>query len=297
MNPNMQYNLTLTIFGLIQNAERVIEPRIKDLIPLACTPGWHVTLRIMEGGSTDNTRALLNNVQLSPPKCKDNVEGRGDYPSAFDEVDVFDEPTLGEFESESSMVRSVMQGENTRTPQRLGKEDMRILRLARLRDFMRDRIRRLDSNRSVVLLVDFDLEKFPDIVLLRAHIWRLAHPQAPFDAVCANGKTAYRLRIWKGLKYYDVFATLLLNGSYPMKTITDPATKPATKEDITARLTQEIDNTAGLMYPVQSCFGGMTIYKPEVYFDTRCNYSRDLSRSSKHSVFMGNNQWDSLASM
>ena len=80
----------------------------------------------------------------------------------------------------------------------------------------------------------------------------------PFGAVCANGKTAFRLRIWKGLQYYDTFATVLSNGSYPMAQIM--SLPPSDRAAITKVLTQEIDDySKGPVFPVTSCFGGMAV--------------------------------------
>ena len=134
-------------------------------------------------------------------------------------------------------------------------------------------------------MVDFDLEKFPDMALLRAHIHRLIHRKGMgqrqiqnqgggasdqtsdgpgagrFGAVCANGKTAYRLRIWTGLQYYDTFATVLRNGSYPMEQIM--ALPPADRGRLTKILTAEIDGyPGGPIFPVTSCFGGMAVSPP-----------------------------------
>jgi len=279
----MVFNMTLMIIGLVKNAERVIEPRINDLVPLVCTPGWHVSLKILEGGSTDNTRSILKKLQQSPPNCGITEE------TSFNEFEIMDEPGVDEFDSIETMVTKARQCDANLPP--LGPEDLRILRISRLRDFMRNQLRVSVVNtgttsRNVVLLVDFDLEKFPDIVLLRAHIWRVAHSKSQFQAICANGKTAYRLRIWKGLKYYDVFATVLQNGSYPFQVITNPKTPATERDQLVKTLTREIDEAASLIYPVQSCFGGMAAYQTEFYFDRRCNYTSELTRTNKHSVYM-----------
>lgn len=134
------------VFGIVRDAGRVIEARLRDLMPLGCDPGLAVTVKIMEGGSTDNTRAVLDRlatevargaggtlgcVQLKGQLARKSESRKGAvvpaaeaaFEAAFEAIEVLDEPAGG--------LPAELKDKAT------GVEDMRVIRIAWLRDQLR----------------------------------------------------------------------------------------------------------------------------------------------------------------
>jgi hypothetical protein len=161
---------------------------------------------------------------------------------------------------------------------------------------------------DVVIVADYEMEKYPGADGLERAI-RTVLPGLTVDAgndtavaedyhaVCAYGVTAYKLRMWKPILYYDTyvppspsphltvecsgipcagvcassyqptsatrgfrhvrFATVLENGTFAR------ARNVSSVSDNGARataLTAAVVSNPSRLYPVQSCFGGMAVY-------------------------------------
>lgn len=261
MADDKQQVFDITAFGMVRNAERVLPKRIMDLVPLACDPAFNLKLRVMEGGSQDQTRAKLEGIRENRSRilCK-----RGGA-VAFQEIEIIDEPT--------DLVNGLPPSFDKAGAQQIkGDEDKRIVRIAYLRDYLRGILRSRDKTQNALIMIDFDLEKFPDMNMFRAHLHRLVQGKSTsgYNVICTNGQTAYRLRTWLGLTYYDTYATVLANGSYPYERIVAPKSPDKTLGKV---LTNEINEYTEPIYPVNSCFGGIAMYTPNEYFDERCRYS------------------------
>eukprot|EP00041_Stephanoeca_diplocostata_P031977 m.1010871 g.1010871 ORF g.1010871 m.1010871 type:complete len:436 (-) comp24061_c0_seq23:2748-4055(-) len=179
----------------------------------------------------------------------------------------------------------------------------RVGKIAKLRDVLRNiAFERYFSNSSasfrpsVVAAVDFDMMEMPVLPAILEgidHVSGLREKEAPehkltsVDALCANGRDGTNvLRRF----YYDIFATILLPNTfvfpldkrkYPKLFPNEDETRivhtPRHGEDVYKLFTREdlsvLFNGGASVYPVRSCFGGITLYKPEVYFSPQCQYT------------------------
>ena len=176
----------------------------------------------------------------------------------------------------------------------------RVDRIAILRDYQRNSLRELMKtdqplHRGVVILVDLDLKDLPSIDLILDQVQSMKNPAYPHDAVCANG------RLFRKIKgegtfpfYYDTFATVFLNDTYSFpihnrlikqtyhgEDIRLIRSKSSTKGKFTQANMFEWFEKVGALAPsgnaqVRSCFGGLTMYRSKVYFDSRCGYQLGL---------------------
>ena len=120
------------VFGIVRDAGRVIEARLRDLMPLGCDSGLGVTITIMEGGSSDDTRVVLDRLAAEAGKgaagtlaCTSRKGGAAadGAVAAFAAIEVLDEPAGG---VPAELMAKVE-----------GAEDRRIVRIAWLRDQLR----------------------------------------------------------------------------------------------------------------------------------------------------------------
>ena len=172
----------------------------------------------------------------------------------------------------------------------------RIDRIAHLRDFQRGRLRHLMGqvgSSDIVIVVDLDLHRLPDVNLLVRNAERVRR-NPEYDALCAAGTQS------EPFGYYDIFATVLLPGTFlfPIAGRLVPKFHPGEEpsqvpvaplfhkgfekknpcsalqffeKEAKKQSTSGESGTAAVM--VKSCFGGLTIYKAAKYFSSDCQYS------------------------
>lgn len=165
----------------------------------------------------------------------------------------------------------------------------RIEKLSYLRDIqrqiMKDHFRmHQNSNGGVVIVADFDLKRWPRSSVIMENI-EILNGNENLSAICANGIVKK-----KYAKYYDTFATVLLPDTF--MTILEKRLFPQSYKGETEHFVRTNDkpNTgfsqeamfqyfkqmgkgqSGGIVHVRSCFGGLTIYKANVYFDGECKY-------------------------
>lgn len=165
----------------------------------------------------------------------------------------------------------------------------RIEKLSHLRDIQRQIIMdhfRMHRNSydGIVIVADFDLKRWPRTSVIMETI-DILKGKENLSAICANGIVKK-----KYAKYYDTFATVLLPDTF--MTILEKRLFPQSYKGETEHFVRTNDkrNTGfsqesmfqyfrqmgegqpGGIVPVRSCFGGLTIYKANVYFDGECKY-------------------------
>lgn len=142
---------------------------------------------------------------------------------------------------------------------------------------------------GVVIMLDFDLHGMPNAETLVKQIERLQQPSYPHDVVCAAGITrARRNQLW----YYDTFATVMLPDTFvhPLKRRLVPYFYPGedsthvrsdnmrgkvTQGDIMQFFRSEGKKSNSGAVSVKSCFGGLALYRADVYFTKSCQYTLD----------------------
>lgn len=148
-------------------------------------------------------------------------------------------------------------------------------RIRQIRDSFRAELS-IDHPMGLVLF-DGDMKKLP----LPAEIARSVGLvlNGTWDLLCSNGQMGHA----HTASYYDTFATVLKDGSYPFKQLymdvstngRNPKREAALKHTLFADL--DIGFKTQQIIPAQSCFGGLAVYAGPRYFDQRCNYSyRDV---------------------
>jgi len=295
----------VAIVGLVRLARRVIAARIMQLIDFACRPGVSADIYVVDGSPpSDDTRDILHSLNRS--KCRDGT-------AAFSTFKVIDDgdaarwsPQCGrEFarlergdgavSTAQPLLASDTVGDKAakEASKQLGN---RVERLRALRSCSVELMRHSAAERDVIVLVDYELEKLPDARSLERAVRTVLpsdhpavlhgasqrRPLGQYDALCAFGLTAYKLRMWKPVVYYDTFATVLENGSFARaRNAASVAENGARATALTVAIK---DNPTGDLYPVRSCFGGLAVYRTSSYLATRaCNYSL-VPQSSKYSI-------------
>ena len=77
-----------------------------------------------------------------------------------------------------------------------------------------------------------------------------------------------------GREYYDLFATVLENGTMPMQAALAPGLSAGERKAIKQRLWELVEHTDKAVVPMRSCFGGVGIYAGAAYFAEKCRYTR-----------------------
>lgn len=161
----------------------------------------------------------------------------------------------------------------------------RVERIAFLRDFQREQIRKDFRNSSVVVVVDMDLENLPDPARLVEEIAYVRSNSSSPDVTCPLGLQYYPFV--EG--YYDTFATILLPDTfvYPLRDRLRQKFMPNENTELVISGHNQFGsfNPWDLMRYIQykasprgelrvgSCFGGFAIYRSETFFEPLCNYS------------------------
>eukprot|EP00041_Stephanoeca_diplocostata_P018517 m.387840 g.387840 ORF g.387840 m.387840 type:complete len:388 (-) comp21038_c0_seq8:499-1662(-) len=196
--PSMQSSVqikTVAFFGLVKDAARVLQQRVSDLRGIACMPDVQASLYVVEGGSIDATRTMLeafrHRAYDSPRAAKKTVFCK-DNSYAFHEFHVLDQPVSfsnfsAEYKSNSTSIGT--SNHNTRVDNAKVESghlnpgetfeglDKRVLFMQVLRNFQRDWMAKTHEKSpfDAVVLVDFDLEKFPSAASVRAAMASVAH--------------------------------------------------------------------------------------------------------------------------
>lgn len=171
------------------------------------------------------------------------------------------------------------------------------------------------SNRGVVILADLDLFELPKVDLLmdQAHQLLMAqqnkgelqlqqkHQKSqqpsssyPHDAICASGVTMNLSKKKKQKSYYDTFATVFYpdtfshplkrrlrsNNYYPNENPNLVRSNHNQNGNFTQRhmynyIKEEGKKSDTGNVRVTSCFGGLAMYKANVYFQSKCRYRLD----------------------
>ena len=144
----------------------------------------------------------------------------------------------------------------------------RIRRLGYLRAWFSDYLtsnESLDvSNLSSVLVVDLDILSFPSSSSL-SHAISNVDSTPNGSVVCANGYER-----WLFMRhYYDAFALILKNGDFMFYKMTRATGLLSLLQH---RFYNQVSNT-DTNFPVQSCFGGLAVYSPSLFFESKCSYA------------------------
>lgn len=193
----------------------MIAARIRELAPFACMPGFNVSLYIVEGGSSDDTLSILKTLQLTTTCVSD---GR----MAFSPFAVVDEgqvatltPACERALGGGTWEQQVAGGHAENVGK--GQLSARVERLRALRTCSLELIRQREgASVDVVIVADYEMERFPSAESIAASVATVLPPdQRPhgvsvgdavdggYHAVCAFGTTAFKLRMWLPIFYYD----------------------------------------------------------------------------------------------
>jgi hypothetical protein len=112
----------------------------------------------------------------------------------------------------------------------------------------------------VVVSVDLDLHGLPGWGVMESALRSLGGHKG-FDAICANG---YEL-VGNSRQMYDTFPLVLLDGTWMYKHLGEARQKAFFRQVAEAK--QPV--------AVRSCFGGLALYRVEVWADPRCSYDRN----------------------
>lgn len=142
---------------------------------------------------------------------------------------------------------------------------------ARIRVLRNSFRKKLSEDRpNALVLFDGDMRKLPSpeeisksvLLILKGSSW---------DVLCSNGQMGHSHQA----RYYDTFATILKNGTYPFKElyldVKEHGRNPQRERVLNHQFFSRLDATDEIV-PVQSCFGGLAVYNSR-YFTPECNYS------------------------
>eukprot|EP00041_Stephanoeca_diplocostata_P023476 m.577928 g.577928 ORF g.577928 m.577928 type:complete len:350 (+) comp22301_c0_seq15:277-1326(+) len=252
----------VAILSAVRNAAETLRPRLKDIASAICTSDISASLFILESNSNDNSRAILTNLIEKNPILCPSFSSHSRVGHAFSHVEILDEVVDTEMQEEPKFTHS---------------EDRRVQKLSRIRDYLRDTIADYVNQRqrysdapkiSVVMVVDLDLLEYPTAESIRSTIRRAHYKE--YTVQCANGK-----EVGQDNFYYDMFATVMADGTMPFRTIMQPNTPAKLAYTKKKALTEYIDRYPGEVAPVWSCFGGMYV---------SVSHQKDASNCQKQTV-------------
>lgn len=261
---------TVHMIGIVRNAERVLPARLRDLRRVACLPGVSASLTVLESNSNDRTRPILDEFAQLPGDCEDPADS-----PPFASIEIIGETAPDTNAATHAVLQGIDGDGKKRDPGAV--EDARIRRIAGLRDELRDRVRPEVGKPfpDLVMLIDLDLQKLPVAAeVLRAIRRGVAAGGAGgggggWELQCANGHMGHF-----GREYYDLFATVLENGTMPMQTALAPGLSADARKAIKQQLWEHVEHNDQAVVPMRSCFGGVGIYAGEAYFAEQCRYTR-----------------------
>ena len=166
----------------------------------------------------------------------------------------------------------------------------RVDRIAVLRDFQRERVRAVASSQNffsnaAVIVADLDLWALPATPYVIEESKRIIHGR-DHDIICSSGLMHHPFG------YYDIFATVLKPSTFVYPLSGRLIKKPGPSEDLSLIRSQDVYGTftqEGLLryfhgegrkspsgtVEVQSCFGGLAIYRASLWMDKKCAYALD----------------------
>jgi len=168
----------------------------------------------------------------------------------------------------------------------------RIGKISHLRDVQRfilqhefQQNRDMDVSNGAVIVADFDLQSWPSPQEINDRAGKVL--KGTHDAFCSNGVVIKG----KDKKYYDTFATIMLPDSFLMKLEKrlfpgpyENETKMFIRSDRKSSISQEqiwkMFHKLGRKcstgtVSVRSCFGGLAVYRADVYLKSDCTYQLD----------------------
>ena len=192
--------------------------------------------------------------------------------------------------------------DNTFTTLHLENEN-RIDNLSKLRNYQRIRMREIFISSSinldtgVIILADLDIKKYPNIRLLMGQTSLMQKGDYTHDAICTNGvmerwsKKHKKLFTW----YYDTFATVFIPDISLLKAENKLIQSSDESNSIRARLSQHLihlyirsrgKESENGNFSVQSCFGGLALYKAKFFFNSQCQYglNEDIILSRRNDI-------------
>ena len=246
----------LTLAGLLRDGARISPRIVRFLCDLSCTSdvGIHI---IAESGSTELMAFM-------------HVARREFYPSGNCAVLVID-----------------------LEPDHIAKQgfENRIDRISALRQFQRDEVAsRLGGD--IIILADLDIAEMPSAEKVVSMALSMIHEQDAPDVLCSAGKTASG-------DYYDSYATVFLPDTFVYPIAHRMNQESWQDEDDSLILDSDFVGAADLLnwleelgkngkdgitpVPVRSCYGGLALYRANIFFDGRCTYLDKNPRNEKYS--------------
>eukprot|EP01090_Pellita_catalonica_P018655 TRINITY_DN6094_c0_g1_i1.p1 TRINITY_DN6094_c0_g1~~TRINITY_DN6094_c0_g1_i1.p1 ORF type:complete len:282 (-),score=24.55 TRINITY_DN6094_c0_g1_i1:160-1005(-) len=152
----------------------------------------------------------------------------------------------------------------------------RILRLTKLRSALRRRLQKkyLEDPTDIFAVLDFDIARVSKPEFLVSTLATFLEKR--YTLLCAHGR---------GLSdyYYDTFATYLKNGTYLYpkslrfnKELGEEEVNWWDEDNTLLGFSQMLEDQPLMVFPVRSCFGGLSFYNSSRYVDAACSY-RDTS--------------------
>lgn len=192
-----------------------------------------------------------------------------------------------------SMLRS-----NRHVPNNPLDRENRIANIKRAREYQRQMLRTVFNDReydlkhSVIAVLDLDMFAYPPLVNVLETSNQYMRPMndkerdmPKFHAICANGLQGAGQQLSKHhSEYYDTFATILLpdlwlhskRANMPQSEILNWFLEEGKKESDYAE-----SETSYHPVPVQSCFGGFTLYRADKWLSSGCRYDLYNKRDIK----------------
>lgn len=265
-------NASMYITGLVMDASKLRSSIESQLLELSCIHkvGIHILTDDKAVKSTNERFSKLRNLCFGqrPPSHQDQQEEEASCAPMFVDADPIDAKSL---------------------------YPNRVNRIAHLRDHQREKLRSLllesspSSLPDAIIVADLDLYTIPSNVQLLEQVGHIVHGKRRHDVICSGGLTHHPFG------YYDTFATVLKSGTfvYPIgerlsKTAVDNEEQNLIQSDqFYGKVTQQglldyfrqtgQETSKEGTVEVQSCFGGLAIYRADTWFQEECTYSMEYS--------------------
>lgn len=192
---------------------------------------------------------------------------------------------------------SVLQS-NRRVPNNPLDRENRIANIKRAREYQRQMLRNIfnardyDLEHSVIAVLDLDMFAYPTLAQVLDASEKYIRPSDPdstkYHAICANGLQGAGHKLSNHHReYYDTFATILL----PDLWLHSKRAHMSQSEVLSWFIEEGKDESHGELsnhpVPVQSCFGGFTMYRADAWLDSNCRYD---VYNEKETEFIGHKE-------
>jgi hypothetical protein len=182
-----------------------------------------------------------------------------------------------------------------RTPNSPLDFDNRIAKIKRSREYQRQMIRSMfneqgyDLMQTVIAVMDLDMFAYPSIAQVidtsTRYILPLDHAEGTqFHAICANGLQGGRFEQSQSNRgYYDTFATVLLSRQW-LHSKQSPMSQDEILNWFMEQGKDKQFDSKPTYHPVsvRSCFGGLTLYRADVWLDSTCRYDRYNKKDAEY---------------